>query len=80
MNVAWARQGVRVPETTHGYPSSGIRRVSAAEVQPGDLLWREGHIGMFVGNGRVVEAANPNLGVINSSFANFRYSAIYRPA
>lgn len=80
VNVAWGNQGFTVPWTTHGYPSaSNMMTVSPSQVQPGDILWRSGHVGMFVGNGEVVEAANSRLGVIKSRFANWRYTAIYRP-
>lgn len=37
------------------------------------------HVGMFVGNGVIVEAANPTKGVIRSNANNFKYTYIYRP-
>lgn len=56
----------------HGY--QGIPRTSTAQggyatpvswsdVQPGDLIWRPGHVGIYAGGGVVVHAANPSSGV-----------------
>ena len=33
---------------------------------PGLALWHEGHIGVYIGNGQVIHAANTNDGVILS--------------
>lgn len=79
VNKAWELQGVTVPWTTHGYPTSNMIRVAPSNVQPGDVLYRSGHVGMFVGNGEVVHAANTKQGVIKVKFSSFRYETIYRP-
>lgn len=34
----------------------------ASELQAGDILWRSGHTGMYVGDGQVVEASGPENG------------------
>jgi cell wall-associated NlpC family hydrolase len=40
------------------------RPVSRANLQPGDLVFPiYGHVQIYIGNGRVVEAANPSVGV-----------------
>ena len=79
MYVAWKRVGKTLPITTHGYNERTMTRVAPSQMRPGDVLWRTGHVGMFVGNGEVVQAANSNLGVIKSRLANFSYSYVYRP-
>lgn len=79
VNKAWELQGVTVPWTTHTYPTSNMIRVSPSNVQAGDVLYRSGHVGMYVGNGEVVHAANTKQGVIKVSFSSFRYETIYRP-
>lgn len=33
---------------------------------PGLAVWHEGHIGIYIGNGEVVQAANTNAGVIRT--------------
>jgi cell wall-associated NlpC family hydrolase len=86
---AWELQGFKgngyfpfsvFPESPDWYPrATEIKKVSSSELQPGDVLWRDGHVGMFVGNGQVVEAMNYNLGVRKNALSSFTYSAIYRP-
>ena len=43
------------------------RRVPVNEIQPGDLVFYFGsgahHVGMYVGNGKMVSASNPSDGV-----------------
>lgn len=34
---------------------------------PGLCVWKKGHIGMYIGNGKVVEAAGTNIGVVASA-------------
>ena len=44
-----------------------VRRISTSELQPGDLLFYfrgAHHVSMYIGGGRIVEAANPSKGVI----------------
>jgi cell wall-associated NlpC family hydrolase len=89
VSKAWEQAGFKgdgsfpwsvFPESPDWYPkANGIRTVSAKEMQPGDVLWTSGHVGMYVGHGKVVEAANENLGVREVSLSSFNYKAIYRP-
>lgn len=37
---------------------------------PGLAVWHEGHIGVYIGNGEVVQAANTEAGVIRNSLAD----------
>lgn len=38
--------------------------VAPANIQPGDVVWTSSHIGVYVGDGKVVHAANPRRGVV----------------
>lgn len=38
--------------------------VSWSDIQPGDVIWSSGHIGMYAGNGKMVHASNPTRGVV----------------
>ena len=42
---------------------------SLAEAQPGDLIWYSGHIGIYIGNGEVIEAMNTLRGVTRTQLA-----------
>lgn len=37
---------------------------------PGLAVWHEGHIGIYIGNGEVIQAANTNAGVIKTPIGN----------
>jgi len=37
---------------------------------PGLAVWHEGHIGIYIGNGEVIQAANTNAGVIRTPIGN----------
>lgn len=48
--------------TSWGFATSPkFRKVKRQEVQPGDVLWRLGHVAMYIGNGQIVEA--PRRGI-----------------
>ncbi len=40
--------------------------VSASDAQPGDVCWRSGHVGIYVGNGQMIHASDYGVGVILS--------------
>lgn len=66
--VYWSftQAGWNIPRTTSGGYGNMGKAVTWAGIQPGDLIWNYSHIAIYVGNGRVVEAANSRVGVVNS--------------
>ena len=54
---SYARVGVDLPHNSHALYSVG-RRVSSKTLRPGDLIFFEGlgHVGLYLGNGRMVHA------------------------
>lgn len=47
---------------------------SVSDPQPGDILYRPGHVGVYVGNGMMVHASTPSTGVrMDSVPSNMRY-------
>ena len=57
--VRWAygRVGVDLPHSSYALYGEG-RRVPESDMEPGDILFFEGlgHVGLYVGNGRMVHA------------------------
>jgi cell wall-associated NlpC family hydrolase len=47
---SWEQAGVMVPRSS-GSIISALRRVPQAELQPGDVVWRSGHVQMYLGLG-----------------------------
>lgn len=66
---AWRQAGVSLPHYSYSQYST-TRRVSLSEAQPGDLVFYFGggvhHVGLYIGSGKMVHAANPSSGVLVS--------------
>ncbi|MFC7404399.1 C40 family peptidase [Georgenia alba] len=61
----YSQVGISLPSTTDGQYAAGYV-VSAAEAQPGDLVWEPGHIGIYTGNGQHIAARNPSTPLYES--------------
>lgn len=46
----------------------------ASEAQPGDIVWRSGHVGICIGNGKTVEAMDPSSGIQYGTVSSFTKS------
>ena len=79
--MAWAQAGVSLPHSSSAQYSSGPH-ISASALQPGDLVFYYSpisHVGMYIGNGMIVHAANPSSGVEVSSLYSMPYVGAVRP-
>ena len=78
---AWAQAGVSLPHSSSAQFASGPR-IAASDLQPGDLVFYYSpisHVGIYIGNGMIVHAANPSTGVAVSSVSSMPYSGAVRP-
>ncbi|MCD4534681.1 NlpC/P60 family protein [Nocardioides sp. cx-169] len=79
--MAWAQAGVALPHSSSAQYSSGPR-VSLSALQPGDLVFYYSpisHVGMYIGNGLIVHAANPGAGVKVSDMNEMPVVGAVRP-
>lgn len=53
-------------------------KVSLASLQPGDILWRSGHVGIYIGNDQYVHASSSKNGIIVSSGPTSSFTEAYR--
>lgn len=69
---AWAAAGVTLPRVV-GPQYGAVRHISMSELQPGDLVFYASmaHIGMYIGNGRVVHAPRPGRSVEITGLSGF---------
>ncbi len=78
---AWAQAGVSLPHSSSAQFGSGPR-IAASDLQPGDLVFYYSpisHVGMYIGNGLIVHAANPGTGVAVSGLYSMPYVGAVRP-
>jgi peptidoglycan DL-endopeptidase CwlO len=78
---AWGMAGVGLPHSSSAQQGSGVR-VSESELRPGDLVFYYSpvsHVGMYIGNGLIVNALNPGAGVRVSGLHSMPYVGAVRP-
>lgn len=79
--MAWAQAGVGLPHSSSAQYSSGSH-VAFSDLQPGDLVFYYSpisHVGMYIGNGMIVHAANPGTGVVVAGVSSMPYTGAVRP-
>lgn len=62
----YAHFGVSLPRTSYSMRSVGYS-VSYDEIQPGDIVCYSGHVGIYAGNGQIVNAIDESHGIGMSS-------------
>ncbi|OLR92585.1 C40 family peptidase [Actinokineospora bangkokensis] len=81
MQAAWAHAGVAISRTTATQVHDGVPVASIAAVAPGDLVFipgadgtpaAPGHVGMYVGNGYMVDAYDETRGVILTTLDSWK--------
>jgi cell wall-associated NlpC family hydrolase len=53
--ASWAQAGVSLPHNSESQHSN-FPQVPMDQLAPGDIVWRPGHVGLYVGNGAVIHA------------------------
>ena len=79
--AAWGSAGVGLPHSSSAQYGAGTH-ISASQLQPGDLVFYYSpisHVGMYIGNGLIVHAANPGEGVLVAGLYSMPYSGAVRP-
>lgn len=59
--------GISLPRTSGEQGKSGRAVDGLSNAKPGDLIWYSGHIGIYIGDGKIVHASNPKNGIITSN-------------
>jgi cell wall-associated NlpC family hydrolase len=73
--AAFASIGVDIPRTSQEQSTAGTP-VSVSDLQPGDLIFWGGegsayHVGVFIGGGQYLDAANPSTPVAIHQLADY---------
>ena len=63
VQYVYAEAGIALPRTTYAQAAAGTL-VSAAEAQPGDIVYYGYHVGIYAGDGMMIDAGNPGTGTV----------------
>jgi cell wall-associated NlpC family hydrolase len=74
--TAWRAAGLTIPRTSD-LQHEKLRAVGLHELVPGDILWRPGHVGLYVGNGWAIHA--PGTGKVVQYQAATKFVGAHRP-
>ena len=78
---AWRAAGVSLPRSSRAQYAAG-RKVSRSDLRPGDLVYFYSpisHVGIYIGDGKMVHAANPRDDVLVDPISIMPYSGATRP-
>ena len=78
--AAWRQAGISLPHYSYAqYQRS--RKIPLSQARPGDLVFYFGggvhHVGIYIGNGKMVHAANPGSGVTVSNVLGSWYNRYF---
>lgn len=72
----YRKNGKSIPRTSSGQKSGG-KVISLSNVKPGDIVWRPGHVGIYVGGGRVIHSPHSGAVVSYTSLSGFTCGVRY---
>ena len=78
--AAWGAAGVSLSHNSAAQMGEGTP-VSESQLQPGDLVFYYSgisHVGMYIGNGMIVNAENPSVGVVIAPLHSMPYMGAVR--
>lgn len=81
-SYAWRQSGVTLSRSSRVQFSAG-QKVSKSNLRPGDLVFYYSpisHVGLYIGNGKIVHAANPRSGVSTTSLNSMPFAGAVRVA
>lgn len=67
--LCYGEAGISIPHQSESQASFCDKPIS--EAVPGDVVWKYGHVGIYIGNGRTIEAFNPHRGIRYGYLSSF---------
>lgn len=72
VNACYAAAGISIPRMTGEI--GAMANITKEQLKPGDIVWKPGHVGIFLGDGMYIHAEGTGTGVIIGSFPSEMYS------
>lgn len=67
----YALVGLGLAHYSESQYAQASRVYDIAEAVPGDILWKPGHVGIYIGNGKTIEAKGVGYGVVYGNAQSF---------
>lgn len=67
----YAQVGISLDHYSESQGAYCTKSATVANAQPGDIVWRRNHVGIYIGNGVTVEAHSPAEGIGYGSLSRF---------
>ena len=68
VQAAWRWGGVKLPRTSDAQ-GRALVDVPFDQMRPGDILWWRNHVGLYIGNGEMIDAYHSRAGVVRRRVA-----------
>ncbi|MCD7950446.1 MAG: DUF5011 domain-containing protein [Erysipelotrichaceae bacterium] len=72
----YKQNGISIPRTSSAQKAGGTV-ISLSELKAGDIVWRSGHVGIYVGNGLVIHSPHTGAYVCYTSVSGFTCGVRY---
>ena len=72
----YKKNGKSIPRSSSAQKAAG-KVVSLSNLKAGDIVWRPGHVGIYVGGGKVIHAPRPGKSVTYTSLSGFKCGIRY---
>jgi cell wall-associated NlpC family hydrolase len=67
--LAYGSAGISLPH--YSGSQSAFCNKSLSQAVPGDVCWKSGHVGIYIGNGATIEAMGPSYGITYGQLSSF---------
>ena len=67
------------PKTTSGYPSPAMQEVSKSDLRAGDVMYKPGHVALYIGDDKYINASDSGVEVKSFSLGGKWATKFYRP-
>lgn len=58
----YKKAGITIPHQSTAILNAAPKRLAVSQAKPGDILWMSGHVGIYIGDGKTIEALGGGSG------------------